>query len=157
MTIGTDEKVSHEELQLLRIAALFHDSGFIFSPRQHEEKGCEIANQFLPSFGFTKNQLEVICGMIMATRIPQTPQTLLDKILCDADLDYLGREDFYEIGNRLSQEMRVGGLVETEREWNLIQKTFLESHRYHTRYSQANREGKKKQHLQELVSKLNRH
>ncbi len=157
MTIGSNEKVSEEELQLLRIAALFHDSGFIFSPRQHEEKGCEIANQFLPSFGFSKNKLVVICGMIMATRIPQTPQTLLDKILCDADLDYLGREDFYEIGARLSQEMRAGGLVETEREWNLIQKTFLESHRYHTRYSQTNREEKKKQHLQELVSKLNRH
>ena len=94
--------------------------------------------------------------MIMATKIPQTPQTPLEKILCDADLDYLGREDFYSIGLRLFEEMKTRGFVESEREWNLIQKTFLESHRYHTAYSRANREGRKQQHLQEILAKFHR-
>ena len=92
--------------------------------------------------------------MILATKIPQSPMTLLEKILCDADLDYLGRDDFYQIGNKLHEEMRNGGLIETEREWNLIQKTFLESHRYHTKFARANRENKKGQHLQEIAAKL---
>ena len=77
----------------------------------------------------------------MATRIPQSPSTKLEKILCDADLDYLGRDDFYEIGSRLFEELRDQGVVETEREWNLVQKTFLDSHRYHTNFSKINRQG----------------
>jgi hypothetical protein len=74
--------------------------------------------------------------------------------LCDADLDYLGREDFYEIGGRLLEELKTQGVVETEREWNLVQKTFLESHRFHTQYSKANRETFKKERLQEIGAKL---
>lgn len=154
MRIAASEDLTDEEIHLLRIAALFHDSGLIHSHKNHEERGCEMVRDYLPAFGFSDQQLEVISGMIMATKIPQSPKTLLDKILCDADLDYLGRDDFYEIGGKLNDEMRDGGLIETEREWNLIQKTFLESHQYHTRYGQVNRDAKKKQHLQEIVAKL---
>jgi hypothetical protein len=92
----------------------------------------------------------------MATKIPQTPQTQLERILCDADLDYLGRDDFFSIGSRLFEEMKGRGFVESEREWNLIQKTFLESHRYHTAFSRANREEMKQQHLQEIIAKFKR-
>ena len=52
--------------------------------------------------------------------------------------------------------MKTRGFVESEREWNLIQKTFLESHRYHTAYSRSNREVKKQQHLQEIIAKFKR-
>ena len=113
-----------------------------------------MARQFLPSFGFNKNDIDIICGMILATKIPQAPQTLLEKIICDADLDYLGRSDFYTIGGKLKEELKAAGLVETEREWNLIQKTFLESHRYHTAFSRANRDALKTKHLQEINDKL---
>jgi uncharacterized protein len=156
MIIAEHEKVSEEDIPLIRIAALYHDAGFINSPRNHEENGCAIARATLPAFGFDSQQIEIVCGMIMATKIPQTPQTPLEKILCDADLDYLGREDFYSIGLRLFEEMKTRGFVESEREWNLIQKTFLESHRYHTAYSRANREGRKQQHLQEILAKFHR-
>lgn len=94
--------------------------------------------------------------MIMATRLPHSPSSKLEKVLCDADLDYLGRDDFYEVGGRLFQEMKKHGIVETEREWNLVQKTFLESHRYHTAFSQSHREPKKQERLQEIVSSLKR-
>ena len=92
--------------------------------------------------------------MIIATRIPQSPITQLEKILCDADLDYLGRDDFYEIGNRLFDELKRNGVVETEREWNLVQKTFLESHRYHTNFAKSNRTGAKSARMQEIANKL---
>jgi hypothetical protein len=94
--------------------------------------------------------------MIRATRIPQAPKNHLEQILCDADLDYLGREDFYEVGKRLYAEMQERGLVETEREWNLIQKTFLENHRYHTHYAILNREKRKQKYIQEINDKLHR-
>jgi uncharacterized protein len=154
--IAEHEGASPGDIRLLRIAAFYHDSGFIKSHKNHEEHGCTFARATLPSFGFTAEQIEIVCGMIMATKIPQTPQTALEKILCDADLDYLGRDDFYSIGNKLFEEMKTRGFVESEREWNLIQKTFLESHRYHTVYSRSNREVKKQQHLQEIIAKFKR-
>ena len=156
LKIAEMEGVGDADQKLIRIAALFHDCGFIISPKNHEAHGCTIARSVLPTFGFDAAQIESICGMIMATKIPQTPHTLLEMIVCDADLDYLGRDDFYSIGSRLFEEMKTRGFVESEREWNLIQKTFLESHRYHTSFAKKNREEKKQQHLAEILSKFNR-
>jgi len=156
LLIAESEHVSGEEVKLLRLAALYHDAGFIHSPKNHEERGANMARGNLPLFCFNEEQIATICNMIIATRIPQTPTTPLDKILCDADLDYLGRDDFYEIGGRLLEELKAQGVVETEREWNLVQKTFLESHRYHTRFSKENREAKKHQHIQEIIAKVRR-
>jgi TolB-like protein/Tfp pilus assembly protein PilF/HD superfamily phosphodiesterase len=154
LIIAREEQVSPYEIRLLRIAALYHDAGFINSSRNHEEIGCMMARDTLPSYGFSPEEVDTICGMIMATRIPQSPKNLLERILCDADLDYLGRDDFFETGRRLYDEMKERGIVETEREWNLIQKTFLENHRYHTRYGKANREEQKQKYLQQIISGL---
>lgn len=156
LLIAEHEQIAAEESKLLRLAALYHDAGFIHSPKNHEEKGAVMARESLPQFGLSDEQVTVIANMILATRIPQSPTNILDKILCDADLDYLGREDFYEIGGRLLEELKAQGVVETEREWNLVQKTFLESHRYHTRFSKENRESKKHQHIQEIIAKFKR-
>ena len=156
LSIASSEKLTDEEIRLLRLAALYHDAGFIHSPKNHEEKAASMAKEFLPEFGLSDEQTTAISNMILATRIPQSPSTILDKILCDADLDYLGREDFYEIGGRLLAELKAQGVVETEREWNLVQKTFLESHRYHTQYSKEHRELKKHQHIQEIIEKFKR-
>lgn len=156
LMIASHEHLSEDEIKLLRLAALYHDAGFIHSPKNHEEKAAAMAREFLPQFGLSDDQITAITSMILATRIPQTPTNQLDKVLCDADLDYLGREDFYEIGGRLLAELKAQGVVETEREWNLVQKTFLESHRYHTQFSKENREQKKLQHIQEIIAKFKR-
>jgi len=156
LRIATHQQLDLAQIPLLRIAALFHDSGFTSTYKNHEQKGCELARQVLPAYGFTEEQLVAICGMIMATKIPQSPQNDIEKILCDADLDYLGRDDFYEIGNRLFKELKQQGYIETEREWNLTQKVFLENHHYHTDYARNNREGKKQKHLNEVLDKLKR-
>jgi predicted metal-dependent HD superfamily phosphohydrolase len=137
------ENASLEETRLVRLAAWYHDAGFIQSPKNHEEHGANLARETLPQFGFQDDLINVIQNMILATRLPQTPTSKLENILCDADLDYLGREDFYETGEKLFKEMLEQGAVENEREWNLVQRTFLQSHRYHTNYSKANRESSK--------------
>lgn len=152
--IARVENIDESETALLRIAALYHDSGFIETYKNHEAQGCALAKATLPQFGFSTEQLEIICSMIMATKIPQSPQNKLDRILCDADLDYLGRPDFYEIGIRLFAEMKERGFIETEREWNLTQKVFLENHRYHTTFGKSQREQQKQEHLAEIIAKL---
>jgi TolB-like protein/Flp pilus assembly protein TadD len=154
VAIAKQEGLNEGEIKLLRVAALLHDIGFVHSPANHEERGAQMAREILPPFGFTNDQIEVIEKMILATRLPQSPATHLEKVLCDADLDYLGREDFYEIGNKLLEELKATGIVETEREWNIMQKTFLEGHRYHTKFSKKNREGKKQERREEIGAKL---
>ncbi|MEQ1587575.1 MAG: tetratricopeptide repeat protein [Cyclobacteriaceae bacterium] len=156
LVIAKTERLKEDEVPLLKLAALFHDAGFIHSPKNHEAKGAEMVKEILPAYGLSKEQVEAIANMIKATRIPQSPATQLEKVLCDADLDYLGRDDFYEIGSRLLEELKAQGVVETEREWNLVQKTFLESHRYHTKFSNETRENKKQQHLEEIIAKFRR-
>jgi len=153
--IAASEKISPEELPLIRLAALFHDSGFIYQAKGHEAKSVEIARELLLKHGLTEEQIEAIGSMIMATKLPQTPANQLDKILCDADLDYLGRDDFWEISHYLFLELQEQGVVETKREWNLVQKTFLESHRYHTDFGRNNRAATKAENLQEITYQLN--
>jgi len=150
MKIASTENLSAKEIKLLRIAILYHDAGFTTKYKDHEEKGCEMARKNLPSFGYTDGDIKIICGMIMATQIPQTPKTILEKIICDADLDYLGRNDFYEISNTLFQEMKIYNNLHDEKEWNKIQKKFLDKHQYHTEFGKKHREHKKQQYLQEI-------
>ena len=87
----------------------------------------------------------------MVTKIPQQPKNLLQRIICDADLDYLGRNDFEVIGEKLRQEFLVYGVVQTEEEWDRLQLKFLTSHKYHTASSQHMREPVKQMHLHSLI------
>lgn len=145
--IAEQEGITGEGLTLLKVAALYHDAGFTMQDMEHEKAGCELVREKLPEFGFTPAQVELICEMIMATRIPQTPRNKLARILCDADLDYLGRGDFFRIGNTLFQEMRHYGVLSTEREWNELQVRFLERHKYFTGTNKRLREPVKQAHL----------
>lgn len=139
-----------ETLALLRTAALYHDSGFTTTYQGHELEGCRIARETLPEFGYAPSQIEQICGMIMATKIPQTPHNLLEQILCDADLDYLGRPDFEPIAQTLFEELKVRNFVPDEPTWNRIQIRFLESHQYWTKTANALRRDSKQRQLQNL-------
>lgn len=136
-----------ESLTLLKTAALFHDVGFLFAYKGHEEAGCTYVQQMLPDFGYTPAQIAIISGMIMATRIPQAPQTKLEEILCDADLDYLGRDDFEPIARSLYEELKARDLITDELAWNRIQVSFLSSHHYWTRTAISARQAAKEQQL----------
>lgn len=145
--IAEQEGITGEGLILLKIAALYHDAGFTVRDMDHEQAGCEIVRTKLPEFGFSAAQVEFICEMIMATKIPQSPHNKLARILCDADLDYLGRGDFDRIGQALFSEFRHYGVVSTEREWNELQVRFLERHSYFTATNKRLREPVKQEHL----------
>ncbi|HRH67890.1 MAG: HD domain-containing protein [Flavobacteriales bacterium] len=152
--IAEKEGISGDGLTLLKIAALYHDAGFTEQDLDHEEAGCRIARAKLPEYGFGAEQIELICEMIMATRIPQSPRNKLARILCDADLDYLGRPDFIPIGTTLFKEMRHYGVLKSEREWNELQVRFLERHKYFTRTNKESREPRKQEHLLEVKAWL---
>ncbi len=150
LEIAKRQNLNETEIRLLRIAMLYHDAGFIGIYKNHEKKGCEMARGNLPSFNFNKEEIEIICKMIMATKIPQGAVTQLEKIICDADLDYLGRKDFYKIAKNLYNELKMHNDIANENEWNIIQKNFLKKHRYYTKFSRQNREPQKQKYLKEI-------
>ncbi|WP_158859241.1 HD domain-containing protein [Lunatibacter salilacus] len=148
--IAKEEKVEGDQLELVQIAALYHDSGFLNGMVDHENEGCEIAKAELPLYGFSALQIQEICQMITATKIPQRPQNLLGRIVADADLEYLGT-DLFDLGSqRLFDELRNFNTSLTHMEWLKIQIGFLESHQYHTDYCQEFRQPKKMEHLARL-------
>ena len=144
------EKISPYNRLLLKTAALFHDSGFTINNVEHEKIGCSIAREALPQFHYSAEDIEMICGMIMATKIPQSPQNHLEEIICDADLDYLGRDDFYPIGQTLFEELKMFKIIQEEEAWNRIQVDFLEKHHFFTATNIAKRKPGKEKYLIEL-------
>lgn len=141
------ENVDEKNKDLLMVAALLHDSGFLLSMDDHEDHGCILAREILPGYEFSPEDIEEICKLIMATKLPQTPENLLEQIICDADLDYLGRKDFFTLGEGLFKEFLSRGIVKDFCDWDNLQIKFLSSHSYFTQSSLSLREPVKMKHL----------
>ena len=148
--IAHEENIKGTDKKLLLTAALYHDCGFITGSHNHEIISCQIAKESLPQFEYSPIQIDIICNMILATKIPQSPKTHLEEILCDADLDYLGRDDFKTIGDKLFWELQTYGIITDEIEWNKLQVSFLQKHNYFTKTAKAMREEKKEKYLYDL-------
>ena len=145
------ENISGKDLVLLETAALFHDTGFVLGYSDHEEKSVAIAKENLPKFGYNTEDIEEICQMIRSTKLPQTPTNIKEKILCDADLDYLGRDDFFMIANRLLCEWNANGLPTSLKKWYSIQVDFLSKNDFFTDSARALRMKKKNENLTQIM------
>jgi putative nucleotidyltransferase with HDIG domain len=143
-------KLKGNDASLLRIGALAHDIGFMHTYKNHEEKGVEIISKLMESYDFSNEEIDVVSGLIMATKVPQNPRNLLEEILCDADLDYLGRLDFDPISESLYEEFMLNKIVSNRNEWNQVQIRFLENHHYHTAFANKYRKPKKEKQLLKL-------
>lgn len=152
-----EENINDHDTLLLKTAALFHDAGFLRNNKNHEILGCNIVREHLPAFGYDEKAIEKICGMIMCTKIPQSPKNKLEKIICDADLDYLGRDDFEKIGDTLFEELKAYQYLKTREEWDNMQIIFLEKHTFFTESSRTKRQPKKAAHLANLKKKVKKH
>ncbi|PLX09425.1 MAG: guanylate cyclase [Marinilabiliales bacterium] len=148
--IAREEGVDEEEMLLLKCAALFHDAGFMVSYDNNEEIGAKMAAQTLQKYKFSEDQIVTIKRLIMATKMPPKPKDLLEKIICDADLDYLGRPDFIPISQNLFRELFERGKINTIEQWNKMQYKFILSHNYFTSSARKNRDAGKQLVLKEL-------
>ena len=148
--LAAQEGVAGEALLLLRTAAYFHDLGFVERREQHEAIGVRVASEVLPRFGYRPDQIALITGMILATRLPQTPHTLLECILADADLDVCGRDDFLTMNSCLRAELATAGNAASDREWYAGQLNFLRAHRYWTAAARAIRDPVKRANIAAL-------
>ncbi len=148
------KKIPTQKAQLLRIAALYHDIGFTETYKEHEAKGVEILRKAMQECGADeKKYFEILASLIMATKIPQNPKTELENILCDADLFYLGGNEYYSISDTLYTELKNFKLIQTLDQWNRIQISFLTGHGYYTSFAKKKLQQGKNNRIEEL-SKL---
>jgi uncharacterized protein len=152
--IADQEKVSAKDIRLIKTAALLHDSGFMLTQAGHEEASCEIAKKKLPLYRYNKTEINVICNMILATKIPQKPKNLMEEILADADLEYLGTDQYDTVSQNLYLEIIHSNPSLTQDEWLKIQISFLEQHTFFTSFCKENREQMKAKNLEKLKLKL---
>jgi len=138
--IASSERVSPNDILLIKTAALFHDTGYVRDMREHEKNGCDIAKEMLAPHHVDASEIDIICGLIMATKVPQAPKNKLEEIICDADLDYLGRDDYFTIAENLHREFTAFDKVKNEKDWMQLQLNFLQSHRYFTHTSVQQRQ-----------------
>ncbi len=148
------DRLEEDEIRLLEVAAAYHDIGFIEQAENHELISMRMAAQTLPEFGFNSRQIECLMGIILATRLPQAPRTLLEQILADADLDVLGRADFFPRNELLRQELGQLGRHFTQEEWDRQQLNFLRRHTYFTAAARDLRESVKQEHIAALAQRL---
>lgn len=154
LQLATAEEVIEEDKPLLFTAALMHDTGFIETIKNHEDASCMLARKILPSYGYDAAAIDTICDLIMVTKLPQQAHTPLAKILCDADLYYLGTDQFFEFGERLFKEMSALHAVCSMEEWDKLQVQFLSSHQYFTAAATRFLNGKKLANLFTLKARM---
>ena len=151
--IAKKEKVEKSVIQDIKLAAWLHDVGYIWEPARHEARGAEYATSILTEMKFPKSKISLITGMIMATKIPQSPKNQFEQIICDADLDYLGRDDYALNSNNLLQEIELTKKLKTK-DWLQIQEKFLNAHSYFTPTSQKLRNKSKRLTLSNIQEQL---
>jgi predicted metal-dependent HD superfamily phosphohydrolase len=139
LEIGKGSNLNEHELEVLYIAAWFHDIGYIFNSDGHEEKSVEICENFLKSNDYPSNKISTVTDCILATKIINHPENLLEFIICDSDLISLGRTDYFEKNDllKLEIEMRSGKKINDE-QWLRRSAKFLSSHNYYTEYAKLN-------------------
>ena len=139
-TIGKSEGISNDEMFILLTAAYFHDSGFLFKYQSNESEAVKLVREVLPEMDYTQEEIEEICKIILATDIKVQPITLLEKIMCDADHDYFGREGYSQTADNLRNELEEYGDKFADKEWLEVQINFLEDkHQYYTKTSKLSR------------------
>ncbi|MDR1866573.1 MAG: HD domain-containing protein [Bacteroidales bacterium] len=148
--IGWAEGLNDQQLLLLKTAALFHDTGHLVSYADHEERSTEIARKTLPAYDYTPDEINEICRIIMATKLPPKPADILEAIICDADLDYLGRTDFIPVSNALYEELKAQNKMPSINEWNKMQLKFISAHQYFTKTGRELREVKKQEQIERI-------
>lgn len=134
--IAKAEQISESDLEVLLMAAWFHDTGFTVGHKNHEEFSKKIAEDYLKEKGISDKKIEHVISIINATKMPQNPTNSLEKIICDADLFHLGTENFKEKSDLLRSEWeQICNEFMTDVEWLEKNEKFLSDHKYFTNYA----------------------
>ena len=152
------EGCSDTESLLVQLSAWFHDSGYINIDLGHEVESVKIATDFLQDKGLKADELQTIEKLILVTKKDSIPLTKLEMILRDSDCAHVAMDDFFDISEKLRNEISLKKEVELkEFDWYIQNREFLKNQRFYTNYAQQNWLPKKEVNqfkLQQKIDKL---
>lgn len=155
--IGAGMKLTPEQMETVVLAAWFHDAGYVDGSQDHEERSAGAAKIFLQSEGLDGGRIREVIGCISATKLPQRPTTLLEQVMCDSDIAYIGGDAFRAHSDALRMEWELqAGVPFTEEKWLKKNIEFVKKFRFHTSFAQARFGRKREENLDELVARLKR-
>ena len=137
--IAKHENLESNTIEELIIASYFHDIGHIDNAHEHEELSCKYAQEFLKKERYDGHRIMNVIESIRATKINQSPKAISQKIICDADLSHLGKENFKTKNSQLRKEWEIyNGMEYSEEEWIEMNIVFMEKHLFYTTYAKEN-------------------
>lgn len=145
--IGSNYDLSEKDWRCLLTACLLHDYGFIESHVEHEKISAKLSSQILPKYDFSETDIQIINSLIIVTKLEKKPKNLLESIIRDADLEYLGSEDFIKISPLLKKEWINCEVVKSDSEFYKIQYEFILNHSFYTDFMIKNSINQKKVNL----------
>jgi HD superfamily phosphodiesterase len=147
--------ITKEEKNILLVAAWFHDTGFTKQTFEHEKEGAQIADSFLKKQNVNSEAKALVIDCILATKMPQRPQSQLQQILCDADLLYLAETGMIQRSNLLRKEWETMlNKIYTDKEWYELNAQFLTAHAFHTQYCREQFNYGKLKNLKKITAEM---
>ena len=154
-TIGKECGLTPVDLEVVTLAAWMHDIGYLFTYANHEEKSAEVARNFLNEENYPEQSLEQVVGCILATRMPQRPDGLLEEVMCDADMSHLQRKDFLKRSEALRKEWEIHmNEMVTDVEWMEETLRFMREHHFFTEYAQTEFQPRVAAHISNLQEEV---
>ncbi len=153
--IGKNSELSNEELEVVIIAAWFHDTGYLIDKNNHEIESAHFAENFLRAQNYPETKIKTVKDNILSTEIHHIPSNLMEEVLHDADYINLASSDNLKQSELVRDEfVNYGGSKPTEEEWLTSELKFLLNHRYYTQYSRNKLEDKKADNIKKIKKKL---
>jgi predicted metal-dependent HD superfamily phosphohydrolase len=153
-TLCTVMDVKEHQKNVLLLSAWFHDLGFTKNIEGHEEAGAELAQNFLRAKSIDEDDITAVRRCILSTRYPQGPTMLLEEIICDADLMYLGHKSYLITSAQLRKEWELTRyMTYNDAEWYKLNIHFVTAHHFHTPYCRSYMEERKKRNV-ELLERM---
>ncbi|MEQ9402001.1 MAG: HD domain-containing protein [Cyclobacteriaceae bacterium] len=153
--IGRKQGLDEGDIEILQLAAWFHDLGYSQGCENHEKLGADMAREFLVEKDYPADRIDKVTDCIMATQMPQNPKNYLDQILCDADLIHLADEDYFSKADLLHKEIEhTKSCKISEVEWLEMNQDFLNKHCFFTEYAKTNYDSGVKENLKKVRQRL---
>ena len=157
LEIAIGLNLPNEDMEMLQVAAWFHDTGYAQGPENHEERSAEYAAEYLRGINYPEPKIQIIVDCIMATKLPQNPQTPLAQILCDADMSHLGKKIYWSRCGRLREEMsQTRKEFMSEEAWLDFEIDFLQKHQFHTDVARILYDKRKDKNIRQLLKQKKR-
>jgi len=149
--LSVNANLDSDNHEVALLAGWFHDTGFVESYENHEQYSCKIAEDFLRENECPEDKIEAVKNCIRATHLNKEPESLPEKVVCDADFYHLSSEGYFDRDQMLRREWELNlGKQYSDYEWNEKNLEFLSNHQYRTEYGKAVLENKKQKNLKKL-------